>query len=102
SMKISFADISFGKSGALAIVVTEGATPSGVAADLDRKTGGAIKRAMKAAAFTGKSGSSLDLVAPQGVTVSRIILMGAGKISDLSATGMENIGGELIGKLDRT
>lgn len=101
-MKISFADISFGKSGALAIVVTEGATPSGVAADLDRKTGGAIKRAMKAAAFTGKSGSSLDLVAPQGVTVSRIILMGAGKIADLSATGMENIGGELIGKLDRT
>ena len=100
-MKISFADATLGKTGALALIVSEGAAPSGLAGDLDKKTGGAVKRAMKAASFTGKSGSVLDLIAPHGVGFSRVILMGAGKSADITATGMENIGGELIGKLEK-
>lgn len=100
-MKISFADISIGKTGALALIVTEGATPTGVAADLDRKTDGAVKRAMKAAGFTGKAGSSVELIAPHGLTLNRIVLVGAGKTGDLSATGMENIGGELVARMER-
>ncbi len=100
-MKISFADISIGKTGALALVVTEGATPTGVAADLDRKTGGAVKRAMKAAGFSGKSGSSVELIAPHGLTLSRVVLVGAGKTGDITATAMENIGGELVARMER-
>ncbi|MCE9651095.1 MAG: leucyl aminopeptidase [Parvibaculum sp.] len=100
-MNISFADISLGKPGALALVVAEGASPTGVAADLDRKTGGAIKRAMKSSNFTGKSGSVLELVAPHGVPASRILLLGVGKSADLTATILENAGGELIGRLER-
>ena len=100
-MKISFSDISVGKSGALAVVVTEGATMTGALGDLDRKTGGAIKRAIKATDFTGKSGSILDLVTPQGLTVSRLLLMGVGKASAATATTMENLGGDLVGRLER-
>ena len=100
-MNISFADISLGKPGALALVVTEGANPAGVAAELDRKIGGAIKRAMKSSQFTGKAGSVLEIVAPHGVAASRILLLGVGKLADITATVLENAGGELVGRLER-
>ncbi|MCE9648286.1 MAG: leucyl aminopeptidase [Parvibaculum sp.] len=100
-MNISFADISLGKTGALALVVVEGANPTGVAAELDRKTGGAIKRAMKSSSFTGKSGSVLELVAPHGVAATRILLLGVGKAADMTSITLENAGGELVGRLER-
>lgn len=100
-MNIFFADISLGKSGALALVVAEGATLAGSAAELDRKTGGAIKRAMKASSFSGKSGSVLELLAPHGVAASRILLLGVGKLADISANTLETVGGELVGRLER-
>ena len=56
-MNVTFADISLARQGTLAVLVTEGASLRGVAADLDAKLGGALKRAMKAANFSGKSGT---------------------------------------------
>lgn len=100
-MKISFADAAIGKSGAMALVVSESANPTGFAADLDSKTAGGIKRAMKATGFTGKSGTSLELVAPQGLKVSRLVVIGAGKVADQTPTALENIGGELVARLER-
>ena len=100
-MKISFSDIAVGKSDALAVVVTEGTTLSGTLVDIDRTTGGAIKRAMKTTNFTGKSGSVLELVTPHDLAASRLLVMGAGKAADISTTSLENIGGDLIGRLER-
>ncbi|HEX7774987.1 MAG TPA: leucyl aminopeptidase [Parvibaculum sp.] len=100
-MNISFTDISIAKPGALALVVAEGSALGGVAADLDRKAGGAIKRAMKASNFSGKSGSVLEIVAPHGVAASRILLLGTGKPGDATTSTFENAGGELVGRLER-
>src|SRR5690606_35552762 len=96
-MNISFADVSLAKAGALALVVTEGNSLSGAAADLDRKSGGALKRAVKAADFTGKAGSVLEIVALHGVAASRVYLIGVGKAAELSISALENAGGELVG-----
>ncbi|MDO8838237.1 MAG: leucyl aminopeptidase [Parvibaculum sp.] len=101
-MNISFADISLAKSGALAVLVTEGAALRGAAADLDAKTGGALKRAMKAAGFSGKVGAMLEVMGPRGVNASRLILVGLGKSADLSAAGLEKAGGELFGRLEKS
>ena len=101
-MNIAFADISLARQGALAVLVTEGTTLRGVAAELDGKLGGALKRAMKAASFTGKAGSVLELVGPQGVSASRVLLAGLGKSGDVSAAGLEKVGGELAGRLEKT
>ena len=98
-MNISFADVSIAKPGALALVVAEGATLDGAGADLDRKSGGAIKRAMKAANFTGKAGSILEIMAPHDVAASRILLIGTGKAGEATAGSFENAGGELVGRL---
>ena len=38
-----------------------------------------IKRAAEADKFTGKSGSTLDIVAPTGLKVARLVVIGAGK-----------------------
>ncbi|MBX3446900.1 MAG: leucyl aminopeptidase [Parvibaculaceae bacterium] len=100
-MNIAFADISLAKPGALAVLVTEGASLRGVAADLDGKLGGALKRAMKAAGFTGKAGSVLEIVGPQGVSAGRVLLAGLGKSADVSAAGLEKAGGELVGRIEK-
>ncbi|MDP2122953.1 MAG: leucyl aminopeptidase [Parvibaculum sp.] len=101
-MNISFADISLAKSGALAVLVTEGTALRGAAADLDGKTGGALKRAMKAAGFSGKVGAMLEVMGPRGVSASRLILVGLGKSTNLSAAGLEKAGGELLGRLEKS
>ncbi len=100
-MNISFAEVSLAKPGALVLVVTEGNELKGAGAELDRKTGGALKRAIKAANFLAKSGSVLELVAPQGVAASRVLLVGVGKAADLAGPAFETAGGELVGRLER-
>jgi len=100
-MNISFADVSLTKPGAVALVVTEGNALTGAAGELDRKTGGALKKAVKSANFTGKAGSVLEIIAPHGVAASRILLLGVGKASDLAVQALENAGGELVGRLER-
>ena len=100
-MNIAFADISLAKPGALALLVTEGAALRGVAADLDGKLGGALRRAVKAAGFSGKSGSVLELVGPQGTAASRILLAGLGKSGDVTAASLEKAGGELVGRIEK-
>ena len=41
-----------------------------------------VKRAASAAAFKGKSGAALDILAPEGVKATRLIVIGAGKAAE--------------------
>jgi len=101
-MNVTFADISLTKQGALAVLVTEGTTLRGLSADLDAKLGGTLKRAMKAAGFTGKAGTVLELVGPQGLNAGLVLLAGLGKSGDLSVAALEKAGGELAGRVAKT
>jgi len=101
-MNVSFADIAMPKTGALAIFVVEGKTLTGSAADIDKKTEGALKRAMKLAEFKGSKGQILDLLAPKGLSASRVILMGLGKAAGLKDTSFEAAGGRLVAHLDKS
>jgi leucyl aminopeptidase len=64
----------------------------GTAADL-------VKRAAATSHFKGKSGSTLDILAPEGLKVSRLIVIGAGKLSDLKEKDFLKFGGVAAGKL---
>ncbi len=46
---------------------------------------GLVAKAAKAEHFTGKSGTSLDLIVPEGLKVSRLVVVGVGKTADLAA-----------------
>src|SRR5882762_6936621 len=60
---------------------------------------GMIKRAAMANQFKGKSGSTLDFLAPEGIKASRLIVVGTGKLSDLKDNVFLKLGGAAAGKL---
>jgi len=68
-----------GASGALAVIAFEGSLLSGDIGAVNAATGGAIERALAGSRFTGAAGQTLDLIAPQGLDVARLVLVGAGK-----------------------
>lgn len=88
NINVSFAEKSLPKGGILAITVLESGKLGPFGTDLDKRTKGAIKSAMKAAEFSGAAGRVIQILAPKGITVDRLILVGAGdpkKLDDLSA-----------------
>ncbi|MGY4288373.1 leucyl aminopeptidase [Bradyrhizobium sp. LM2.7] len=58
-----------------------------------------VKRAATAAAFKGKSGAVLDILAPEGVKATRLIVIGAGKAASLKANDFLKFGGVAASKL---
>jgi leucyl aminopeptidase len=60
---------------------------------------GLITRAAKAERFTGKSGSALELIVPEGLHVARLVVIGAGKTAGLAQKDMLKFGGLAMGKL---
>jgi leucyl aminopeptidase len=64
----------------------------GAAADL-------VKRAAETNQFKGKSGAVLDILAPQGLKASRLIVVGTGKLSEIKDNDFLKLGGAAAGKL---
>jgi leucyl aminopeptidase len=68
-----------------------------------RKTLGAaanlVARAAATNQFKGKSGSTLDILAPEGLKASRLIVVGAGKLSAIKGNDFFKLGGAAAGKL---
>jgi leucyl aminopeptidase len=60
---------------------------------------GTVKRAAATNQFKGKSGSTLDILAPEGLKVARLIVVGAGKLSGLKDIDFLKLGGTAAGKL---
>ncbi len=63
------------------------------------RAGELVTRAAKAEAFTGKSGSALELVVPEGLKVARLVVIGAGKAADLQQQDFVKLGGAAMGKV---
>ncbi len=59
-----------------------------------------IERAAAAVEFKGKSGAAMELLEPEGIEIYRLIVIGAGKPSDLKAKDFLKFGGVLTGKLN--
>ena len=57
-----------------------------------------ITRVARAERFVGKSGASLDIVAPASVKVARLVVIGIGK-GDLKARDVVKLGGIAMGKI---
>ena len=58
-----------------------------------------MARAAKAERFTGKSGSALELIVPEGLKVARLVVIGVGKIAELKPKDFLKLGGLAMGKL---
>jgi leucyl aminopeptidase len=62
-------------------------------------TGDLVQRAAAADRFTGKSGSSLDLLAPAGLGVGRLSILGVGKAAKFKGQDFVKLGGSAMGKV---
>ncbi len=59
-----------------------------------------VKRAAAANQFKGKSGAILDILAPEGIKIQRLIVVGVGKSSEIKDKDFLKFGGALAGKLN--
>ncbi len=96
-MKIAFAEPGLPKSGAVVVLVEQDKKLSPAAKELDRKTGGAVTRAIKASRFAGKKAQFLELMAPPSLPLDRILLAGVGDAFDELA--QQALGGGALGRL---
>jgi leucyl aminopeptidase len=58
-----------------------------------------LSRAAEADGFKGKSGQVLDLIAPPGLKVSRLVVIGTGSPSDLKQEDVVKLGGTAFGRV---
>jgi leucyl aminopeptidase len=61
--------------------------------------GDLLRRAADADRFTGKNGSTLDIVAPSGLNLPRLVVVGTGKESELKPPDIVKLGGIAMGKV---
>ena len=100
-MKITFSQPKFPESGAIVVGVAAKRRLSPGAGDVDKRTKGALKRAMAASRFTGKANELLDLPGPAGIKADRVVLVGLGEPDRLDTLKVQAIGGRLVAHLNR-
>ncbi len=100
-MKIDFAGIAVPNQGTIVVAVLEERVLGPTGRLLDGRTGGALSRAIATGRFKGKKGQQLAIVAPNGLTLDRILLCGLGKASEVDVPKLEQLGGSVIGTLNK-
>ena len=88
------------RAGSWVVAATEGKALTPAALRADKASGGALSRGLGSSRFTGKSGQMLEVLAPAGLSVSRILLVGLGKAEALDAKAAETIGAQALGRLN--
>ena len=95
-MRIAFTETALPTQGALAVGVLNGRVLTASAEKIDKKTGGALRRAMKSGRFKGAEGQAFELIAPGGTRLDRVIVYGLGKAAQLKDLKFEALGGRMV------
>jgi leucyl aminopeptidase len=98
-MKIAFAKPSLPTEGAVVVGVLEGRSLTATAQKLDAATEGGLGRAIAASRFEGKKDQTLMVLAPHGLAVTRVLLVGLGKAEAIDARAAQSFGGTAIAQL---
>ena len=96
---LSFASPSAAADGVAVVFAEEGPKLTSAAQDLDKKTKGLLTKAAQITTFKGKKGTSVDVLAPQGVKFGRIVVVGLGKPAEFKHEDWLNLGGTTRAKL---
>jgi leucyl aminopeptidase len=99
SLKLRFAPFSAPAKGVLILFCEEGLKFGSAARELLQPAGDLVARAAEADRFKGKKGTVLDIVAPRGLDISRLVVIGAGKAAALKANAFVELGGVAMGRV---
>jgi leucyl aminopeptidase len=100
AVKVGFVPFSTAPRGILVAFCDDALKLGPVTRKILGKAEGLVKRAAATSLFKGKSGSVLDILEPEGIKVQRLIVLGAGKASELKEKDFLKFGGVLAGKLN--
>jgi leucyl aminopeptidase len=78
-LEIQFASLSAAPAGALVLLAGQELALAPTARGLDERMKGALSKAARAADFTGKAKTSIEILAPSGIDAQRVLLIGAGR-----------------------
>jgi leucyl aminopeptidase len=99
AVKIGFVPFSAAPKGVLVLFTDETLRFGPASAKILGPAAETVKRAAAASSFKGKSGSSLDILAPSNLKVDRLIVAGTGKSGALKAEDYIKIGGATVARL---
>ena len=97
--KLAFGAFGAPNTGVLIVFCEEGLKFGAATRKALAPTGDLVQRSAAADKFTGKSGSALDIVAPAGLKVTRLVVVGAGKGGKLKTQDYVKLGGIAMGKV---
>src|SRR5437667_6490133 len=99
ALKLQFVPLAMPAKGVLVVFCEEGLKFGAAGRTILLPTGDLVTRAAAAARFKGKNGSALDILAPAGLAVPRLVIVGAGKGRDLKGEGFVKLGGIAMGQV---
>jgi leucyl aminopeptidase len=99
ALKLEFAPFAAPAQSVLVMFCEEGLKFGSAARTMLLPTGDLVTRAAAASRFKGKNGSTLDILAPAGLAVPRLVIVGAGKGRDLKGEGFVKLGGIAMGQV---
>jgi leucyl aminopeptidase len=99
ALKLEFAALATAPKEILVVFCEEGLKYGSAARKALAPTGDLIARAAAADRFKGKNGSALEIVAPAGLDVARLVVLGVGKARDLKPQDWVKLGGIAMGKV---
>lgn len=99
AMRIGFGPVTMPGKGVLIVFCDDGLKLGPATRRLLGAATGLVQRAAEADHFTGKSGSALELVAPEGLKIARLVVVGIGKPKDIKAADVLKLGGAAMGRV---
>ena len=81
-LDIQFAPLSAPPGATLVVLAGEGLAFGPAARAIDERTKGALTKAARAAGFSGKAKTSIEILAPAGIEAQRIVVVGMGRASE--------------------
>ena len=100
AVKVGFVAFSAAPRGVLVVFCDDALNFGEVTRKALGKATDTVKRAAAANQFKGKSGSTLDIPAPDGIKAERLIVVGVGKAADIKEKDFLKFGGVMAGKLN--
>ncbi|MGH6914666.1 MAG: M17 family peptidase N-terminal domain-containing protein, partial [Geminicoccales bacterium] len=98
-MQIAFAPLTLPASGTWVVLAAADGALGATGAELDRRAGGSLSRALEDWGGDLKRGEAIELRYPAGLEVDRVVLLSLGKPQDTSRFDLEGVGGRLAVKL---
>ncbi len=93
AVKVGFVPFSTASRGTLVVFCDEALKFGRAAGKALGSSAGLVKRAAAANQFKGKSATTLDILAPEGLKANRLIVVGAGKTTALKSGDFLKLGG---------